>query len=404
MNLGVVGLGFVGTVTAAVLADQGHRVIALDIDAQKIRILTSGKSPIFEPGLEDLLNRNKNRLEFTTDYSFLSNLEVIFISVPTPNEGGRISLKYVYSAIKSIISVNKDAIIVIKSTVIPGTGTRLGKEFNVKIVSNPEFLREGNAIYDTIHPDRVVVGGENEYSNIVSEIWKFTSAPVIITTRENAELIKYASNSFLATKISFINEIANLCENIPNTDVEIIAKGMGMDRRIGPLFLKAGIGYGGSCFPKDTQALISFAEDLGEEMKIVKAAKSVNEDRIERIIKILQRKFKNVKGLRILQLGISFKENTSDVRESQALKLHDMLEKSGAIVKVYDPAGVVEGINFCNSLEECISNIDVIIIATEWSEFKNLEEMNIRVPVIDGRRILNPERLEEYIGIGKYYD
>ncbi|MGC8993043.1 MAG: UDP-glucose dehydrogenase family protein, partial [Thermoplasmata archaeon] len=378
MKIGVVGLGFVGCVTAAVLADQGNEVIGLDIDAQKIKLLNSGKSPIFEPGLEELIKKNEKNLKFTTDYSLLSDSDVIFIAVPTPNENGKIDLNYVYSAIKSVALINKNAIIVIKSTVIPGTGTRLEKEFNVKIVSNPEFLREGNAIYDTMHPDRVVIGGDYEYSNIVSEIWKFTNAPVLLTTRENAELIKYASNAFLATKISFINEVANLCEKIPNSDVEIVAKGMGLDKRIGPLFLKAGIGYGGSCFPKDTQALITFAEDLGEKMNIVKAAKKVNEERIERIIKILERKFKKIKGLKILQLGISFKENTNDIRESQALKLYETLKKKGAIVNVFDPVNRIDTIDYCNSIEECINNADMIIVATEWQEFKILETMNIK--------------------------
>ncbi len=404
MKVGVVGLGFVGSVTAAVLADQGNDVVGLDIDYQKIKMLNSGRSPIFEPGLEELIKRNKNNLKFTTDYSFLKDAEVIFIAVPTPNENGKINLNYVYSAVRSIKSVNRNAIIVIKSTVIPGTGTRIEKEFQVKIVSNPEFLREGNAIQDTIHPDRVVIGGEYENSSIISEIWRFTNAPILLTTRENAELIKYASNAFLATKISFINEIANLCEKIPNADVEIVAKGMGMDKRIGPLFLKAGIGYGGSCFPKDTQALISFAEEIGEEMKIVKAARKVNEERIDRIIKILEGKFKKLKGLRILQLGISFKENTSDVRESQALKLYEMLKEKGAIVNVFDPVNRIDGIDYCSSIEDCINNADVIIIATEWQEFRILEKMNLKIPVIDGRRILNPDKFEKYIGIGRYYE
>ncbi|MGB9815793.1 MAG: UDP-glucose dehydrogenase family protein [Thermoplasmata archaeon] len=404
MKIGVVGMGFVGSVTAAVLADQGNDVIGLDIDSQKIKMLNSGRSPIFEPGLEEMIKRNKNNLKFTTDYSLLKDAEVIFIAVPTPNENGKINLNYVYSAVRSIKSVNKNAIIVIKSTVIPGTGTRIEKEFQVKIVSNPEFLREGNAIQDTIHPDRVVIGGEYENSRIISEIWKFTNAPILLTTRENAELIKYASNAFLATKISFINEVANLCEKIPNADVEIVARGMGMDKRIGPLFLKAGIGYGGSCFPKDTQALISFAEEIGEEMKIVKAARKVNEERIDRIIKILEREFKKLKGLRILQLGISFKENTSDVRESQALKLYEILKKNGAIVNVFDPVNRIDGIDYCSSIEDCINNADVIIIATEWQEFRILEKMNLKIPVIDGRRILNPDKFEKYIGIGRYYE
>lgn len=403
MKIGVVGMGFVGSVTAAVLADHGNEVIGIDVDKKKIEDFSSGNIPIFEPGLKELIIKNRKNLKFSADYFSLENTSIIFIAVPTPTVKGKINLEYVYSAVKSVISVNKDAIIVIKSTVVPGTATKIANEFNIQVVSNPEFLREGNAIYDTVHPDRVVIGGDEKHATIVSELWKFTNAPMLITTRENAELIKYASNAFLATKISFINEIANLCEKIPNADVEIIAKGMGYDKRIGPLFLKAGIGYGGSCFPKDTQALISFAEEKGEEMKIVKAAKKVNEERIGRIIKIIEKKFGRIKGLRILQLGISFKENTSDLRESQALKLYDALIEKGADVVVFDPVIKNENIKICKSLEECIKNSDLIVVATEWPDFKVLEKMDINIPVIDGRRILDPEKFKDYIGVGRYY-
>ncbi|MEM3431642.1 MAG: nucleotide sugar dehydrogenase, partial [Candidatus Micrarchaeia archaeon] len=234
-------------------------------------------------------------------------------------------------------------------------------------------------------------------------VWKFTKAPVIKTTNENAELIKYASNAFLAVKISYINEIANLCEKIPNTDVEIIAMGMGYDKRIGPLFLKAGIGYGGSCFPKDTEALISFAESLGAEMSIVKSARKVNESRIERIINIIIKKFGKIEGLKILQLGITFKDNTNDTRESQALKLYYTLKEKGAYVTVYDPVAKISDLNYCKKIEKCIEKSNLIIIASEWPEFKNLEKMNIEKPVIDGRRILDPSKFKEYIGVGRYY-
>lgn len=403
MKIGIVGMGFVGSVTAAVLADQGNEVIGIDVDEKKIENFRSENMPIFEPGLKELIIKNRKNLEFSTDYYSLKNAGIIFIAVPTPTAEGKINLEYVYSAVKSIISVNKDAIIVIKSTVVPGTGTKIANEFDIKVVSNPEFLREGNAIYDTIHPDRVVIGGDEKHATIISELWKFTNAPVLITTRENAELIKYASNAFLATKISFINEIANLCEKIQNTDVEIVAKGIGYDKRIGPLFLKAGIGYGGSCFPKDTEALISFAEEMGEEMKIVKETKKVNEGRIERIIKTIEKKFGRIRGLRILQLGISFKENTSDLRESQALKLYNALIEKGASVVVFDPVIKNENIKICKSIEECIKNSDLIVVSTEWPDFKVLERMDVRIPVIDGRRILDPEKIKDYIGVGKYY-
>jgi len=402
MNIGVVGMGFVGSVTAAVLADHGNSIIALDVDSEKIGRFNSEDIPIFEPGLKDLMLKNKKNLKFTTDYKTLKNSEIIFVAVPTPNSNGKINLDYVYKAIDSIKSVNNGALIVIKSTVIPGTGSKIKNEFNVRIVSNPEFLREGNAIEDTVHPDRVIVGGEEEYVEKVANIWKFTNAPILITTRENAELIKYASNSFLATKISYINEIANLCEMIPNSDVETVAKGMGYDRRIGPLFLKAGIGYGGSCFPKDTEAFITYAQELGEDLKIIKATKNVNEDRVSRITDILRKKFVKIEGLKILQLGISFKENTNDLRESQALKLYYLLIENGAEVTVFDPVNSVDGINFCENLDDCLNVVDAIVVATEWLEFKKLETMNIKKPIIDGRRILNPEKFEKYTGIGRF--
>ncbi len=404
MKIAVVGMGFVGSVTAAVLADQGNDIVALDIDSEKIKRFKSGEPPIFEPGLNDLMARNKNNMEFTTDYHSIRDSDVIFIAVPTPTINGKINLDYIHSSLKSITPVNRDAKIVIKSTVVPGTGTRMENEYKIKIVSNPEFLREGMAIYDTIHPDRIVVGGDPEYAKFVAKIWEFTKAPILITTRENAEMIKYASNAFLATKISFINEIANLCEKIPNSDVETVAKGIGLDKRIGPLFLKAGIGYGGSCFPKDTQALISVAEELGEETKIVKASKKVNEERIERIIKILNKKFGALKGVKILQMGISFKENTNDIRESQALKLYEYLKNNGAIITVYDPLNKIDGLNYCNSVFDCINDVDVIIIATEWPEFKMLEDMKVKIPVIDGRRILDPDKFEDYYGVGMFHD
>ena len=403
MNIGVIGIGFVGAVTAAVLADQGNSIIALDIDSDKIARFNSGDIPIFEPGLKELILKNKKNLKFTADYKMLRGTEIIFVAVPTPNLNGKINLDYVYRAISSIKSINNDAIIVIKSTVIPGTGSKIKDEFNVNIVSNPEFLREGNAIEDTLHPDRVIVGGEEEYAEKVANVWKFTNSPILITTRENAELIKYASNSFLATKISFINEIANLCEKIPNADVETVAKGMGYDRRIGPLFLKAGIGYGGSCLPKDTEAFIKYAEELGEEIKIIKAARNVNEERIERIIKIMENKIGKIGGLRILQMGISFKENTNDVRESQALKLYYALIKKGANVIVFDPVSKIEEIRYCESIKACLNSIDAIVVATEWPEFKILEDMDLKIPIIDGRRILNPKKFEKYAGIGRHY-
>lgn len=402
MKIGVVGLGFVGLVTAAVLAMQNNKVTGIDIDSSKVDSLKNERLYFHEPELQNIISKHKSMMLFSTDFDDLVDTEVVFITVPTPNIKGRIDTNFVQTAIESILRSNSDAIVAIKSTVTPGTSSRFKEQYKAKIISNPEFLREGNAVQDTINPDRIVIGGEEENVNVIENVWKFTGAPVIKTTRENAELIKYASNSFLATKISFINEIANLCEKIPNCDIEVIAEGMGLDRRIGPRFLKAGIGFGGSCFPKDTKALISYANQLGINLDLISSTLKINDDRIDRLIGHLKERFTDLSKLRILQLGLSFKENTDDIRESPAQKLYLELIRNGAKVKVFDPVTKVNGIDICPSIEQCLDEVDVIIIATEWPHFKVLENLNIKIPVIDGRRILNPTKIPNYIGIGMY--
>jgi len=407
MIIGVIGLGYVGTVTATVLANQGHSVIGVDISKWKVKLLAKGKPPIYEPGLEELLRKNFNRLKFTTDYNLLKNCDVVFLTVSTPsNPSGEVDLSNVFAAVKGLVSIGYDGIIVIKSTVIPGTARKVERITGLPVVSNPEFLREGNAIHDTMHPDRIVIGSRDKNAgDVVEEIWRFTKAPVIRTTNENAELIKYAANAFLAVKISFINEIANLCEKIEGCDVEVVAKGIGLDKRIAPYFLKAGIGFGGSCLPKDTLAITYFARKLNEPLTIVESAIKVNEKRIHRILKIAKELIGDLRNKRIAILGLAFKENTDDVRESPSLKLVKLLKEEGAIVKAYDPKALnnaLKVISFtpAKSIEDCLKGCDLVIIATGWNEFKEkideelLMELNIKA-IIDGRRILNPKEFRK---------
>ncbi|MGC9122316.1 MAG: UDP-glucose dehydrogenase family protein, partial [Thermogladius sp.] len=318
MRIGVVGLGVVGLATGVVLAEQGHNIVGVDIDENKVEGLRCGRSPVYEPNLKEMLDANASRIKFTTDYSELSDADLVFITVSTPTVNGRIYLGYVFDAAKRLSDVLKrnDSIVVIKSTVVPGTARRVKEIVKNEVVSNPEFLREGSAILDTRRPDRVVIGSQSrEAGDVVENLWRFTGAPVIRTSWEEAEMIKYAANSFLALKVSFINEIANLCERLPNCDVNVVAKAIGLDRRIAPYFLNAGLGWGGSCFPKDTQAFASFARDLGERLRIVEAAIEVNRERVPRVVNMLRELLARGK---VCVLGVAFKPNTDDTRESKA--------------------------------------------------------------------------------------
>ncbi|MGE9810073.1 nucleotide sugar dehydrogenase, partial [Ferroplasma acidiphilum] len=305
---------------------------------------------------------------------------------------------------ESVNEINKTTIIAIKSTVVPGTASALSKLINKNIVSNPEFLREGSAIYDTLNPDRIVVGGKNKYDiEKISSIWEFTKAPVIKTTNENAELIKYASNSFLAVKISFINEISNLCEKIPDTDVNVIAKGIGLDHRIGKEFLKAGIGFGGSCFPKDTRAILAYAKEKSVDLSIISAAINVNNDRINKSIELIGKTIGNFKDKKILLLGLSFKNDTNDLRESKAVELANALTLKGSIVDAYDPiVKEYNGINVLKNLDDD-KKYDCIIITSEWEDFKdnNIYKNN---NVIDLRRIVDLGFYPNVKAIGVGYD
>lgn len=404
MKIGVIGLGYIGSITAAVLASRGNEVTGVDNSDEKIHSFISGNPPIYEPELKDLLHEHFSSLTFSTAYESLKEVDAAFIAVPTPNKDGHIDISYVMEAAKSLSQVNHSCVIVIKSTVVPGTARKVSETTGMKVVSNPEFTREGSAIHDTISPDRVVIGGyDDEACELVNKTWAFTGAPVIKTTNENAELIKYASNSFLATKISFINEFANLCENIPGADVEIVAKGMGLDKRIGDRFLKAGIGYGGSCFPKDTLAIAAYAREMGSELKIVETSSSVNEGRIVHALDLIRnRSGSNLIACNVCILGIAFKDSTDDIRESQSLKLIQSLKPLVKSVNVFDSVITkeIEGTKRCNSLEECISFSDMVIVATEWPQFSKLPESTWQKIVVDLRRVLNPTEHKKFLAIG----
>lgn len=402
MKIGVVGLGYIGSVTAGVLAEAGNKVTGIEIDQNRLDAFKKGESPIYEPGLRELLRKNKARLNFTSDYSELKDADVAFITVPTPTVNGRIDLSYVFSAVKSVSGANKKAAIVIKSTVVPGTAKKVRTETGMDVVSNPEFTKEGTAVEDTRRPDRVIIGAKDKKSaSLVEKIWKFTKSPVLKTTNENAELIKYASNSFLATKISFINEIADLCETIPGCDVEVVAKGMGFDKRISPYFLKAGIGYGGSCFPKDTAAIADFAKEKGSPLTLVESAIKINSARIDAVIDVLKAGLGGgLSGKRIGILGIAFKKDTDDTRGSQALKLMDKLKLEGALVNAYDPMARIDlhDVDRFKTKEECIKISDAIVIATEWDEFKDIKDAGKLV--VDAKRILSPGNFKKFRAIG----
>lgn len=399
MRVGIVGLGYVGLVTAVVLADRGNEIVGVDIDDSKIEKLRIGEPTIFEPGLDTLLKKNLHRITFTTSYKMIANSEAIFIAVPTPNRDGKINLDYVFGAIEQIKSNAPEVPIAIKSTVVPGTAAAVFKNTGIRIVSNPEFLREGSAIIDTNSPERIVVGGVDKHSKeIFKNVWAFTQAPVIDTTNENAELIKYASNAFLATKISFINEIANLCEKIPGADVKVVATGMGFDKRIAPYFLNAGLGFGGSCFPKDTQAIVSYSNNLHEKLTVVESAIRVNSERITHNLNRIESMYGKLKGRNVCILGIAFKDDTDDVRSSKSWELALEMKERGANVTAYDPAiSNIDEIELVNSPKECVEKCDLIVVATEWKSFRDLDFGDNKI-VIDLRGIMDTVSM----AVGKY--
>jgi len=431
MKLCMIGTGYVGLVSGTLFSDLGNFVYCVDKDKSKIDQLKIGKSPIYEPGLDEIIKKNYHarRLIFTTDLSkAIKSSDIIFICVGTPNKKNSqsVDLSYVYKAIKEVSKYTKTKkIIVTKSTVPVGTGDDLekllknNKKNSFEIISNPEFLREGEAIRDFRYPDRIVIGSNNKK---IFKIMKKLYQPLInkgakffITSRRGAELIKYASNAFLATKITFINELANLCEKA-NINVEDISLGMGSDLRIGGRFLRPGPAYGGSCFPKDTKGLVSTAEKFGVELSIVKSVIKSNEKRkilhVKRINKIIGTNLKNKK---IAFLGVTFKPNTDDMRDSTSLSMIPYLSKSGAIVSYYDPTGekkeFLKLINckFKNNLSDVCKNADLVILHTEWDEFKSLDfnrlVKNTKFKVYDLRNLYNFDEMFnkkiKYYSIGR---
>ncbi|MBU8752327.1 UDP-glucose dehydrogenase family protein [Priestia megaterium] len=428
MKISVAGTGYVGLVTGVCLAAHEHSVTCVDIDVDKIALMESGVSPIYEPGLEKLMNNNMERLHFTTDYqSAYKDADVIFIGVGTPEKSdGSANLSYVYGVAEQIASsIEKDCVVVVKSTVPIGTNdkieslikSQLKHDVNVSVASNPEFLSQGTAVRDTLHTSRIVIGVEEEAAGeTLKEVYKNFDAPIVVTNRKSAEMIKYASNDFLALKISFINEIANLCEII-GADIEDVALGMGYDGRIGNKFLNAGIGYGGSCFPKDTKALHWLANFHDYELKTVKAAIDVNENQKLKLIKKSRKYFDSLKGLNVAVLGLTFKPGTDDLREAPTLVNIPLMLEDGANVKAWDPIGIdnfkkvhPEDVTYCYSIEETLKDADVCFIFTEWDQVKHFDLANysklMKNPiVIDGRNCYDLESVKSatmvYDSIGR---
>lgn len=428
MKIAVAGTGYVGLVTGVCLAEHGHDVICVDVDEAKVKMMKNGHCPIYEDGLEELMAKNKERLTYTTDYRWAyQDADVIFIGVETPEKSdGSANLQYIYQVAGQIAdSVEKNCVVVIKSTVPIGTNDKIElwmnqrkrNNVNIWIASNPEFLAQGTAVRDTLHASRIVIGAENDYArNVLQEVYKDFDAPVLVTDRRSAEMIKYASNDFLALKISYINEIANLCE-IVGANIEDVSKGMGYDSRIGNKFLNAGIGYGGSCFPKDTKALSWLASFNDYELKTIKAAIEVNEQQKLKLIKKSRKYYEDLNGLTITVLGLTFKPGTDDLREAPSLVNIPLMLEDGAKVQAWDPVGIPNfkkrfesRVHYCSSIQEALKDADICFIFTEWKEVKELDPMQFKQlmknPIVmDGRNCYPPEKMKQlgivYESIGR---
>jgi UDPglucose 6-dehydrogenase len=429
MKLSVIGTGYVGLVAAVCFADLGHDVIGVDRDAERISLLHRGRSPIFEPGLGDLLvqGQKAGRLRFTTDTAeAVQDSEVIFITVGTPSlESGDADLTEVSAAAEAIgRSLSGYRLIVEKSTVPVRTGERIreqihlltrgGVEFDV--ACNPEFLREGSAIHDFTHPDRIVLGVTSERSEeALRELYRPFDCPILVTDLATAELIKHASNAFLALKISYINAIANICERV-GADVRLVAEGMGYDARIGRAFLDAGVGYGGSCFPKDVAAFVKIARESGYQFRLLEEAARINEEQKEVLLHHLKDAVWVLANRTVAVLGLAYKPNTDDIRDSPAVAIITRLLRDGADVRVYDPAAeanarqVLPGVTYCPDAYEAARGSDAVVLLTEWEEFRSLDLARLkdimRRPVlIDGRNVIDPQAARllgfHYAGIGR---
>ena len=426
-RIAIVGAGYVGLTTAACLADLGNDVVAVDVDQERIRRLRSHRLPIYEPGLQEVVERNARagRLRFTSAYDeAIPGAEYAFIAVATPEgEDGSADLEYVEAAAGSVADAMDGPIIIInKSTVPIGTGDFVARvvartaTYPFEVVSNPEFLREGSALADFMRPDRVVIGARRpEVGAEVARLYEQLGAPVLLTTIYTAEMIKYASNSFLATRISFINEMARICEHA-DADVKVVAEGMGLDRRIGSLFLEAGIGYGGSCLPKDVKALASMAEKYGYHPELLHTVMEINRDQRTLIVDRLKECLGTLRGQVIGLLGLAFKPNTDDLREAPSLEIARLLIAKGATVRGYDPAAMTRAqqlipeMQFRKNAYGVARGADAIALITEWNEFRHLDlarlRRSMRRPVlVDGRNVYDPRQMQElgfvYRGIGR---
>lgn len=418
MKMTIVGTGYVGLVTAVCMAEKGHNVTCMDIDENKIKRLSSGEdSGIYECDLNHLMHKNKERLIFTTDHKLaFKDVEVIFVGVGTPQKkDGSANLSYLYDVAEQIAAnVNSKCVVIIKSTVPIGTNDKIEKFLNdrkkndvtIDIVSNPEFLSQGTAVKDTLHASRIVIGCENKDSKqIMERVYAEFDAPKIFTNRRSAEMIKYASNNFLALKISYINEIANLCEKI-GANIDDITKGMSLDDRIGSKFLNAGIGYGGSCFPKDTKALNWISSFNDYELKTVKAAIDVNENQKLKLLKKAKKYYDNFQGLTVAVLGLTFKPDTDDLREAPSLTNIDILLEDVALIKAYDPVGQANfmkiypsSIAYCGSIENALKNADICFIFTEWPEIKAIDpelfkKVMRKAIILDGRNCFDIDKMK----------
>lgn len=428
MQITVVGAGYVGLVTGAVLADLGSQVVCVDKDPAKIALLRQGRSPIFEPGLEELIVRGMaaGRLRFTTEIrEAASSSSIVFIAVGTPQaEDGSPDLSAVMAAAREIgRSAMSGLIVVNKSTVPVGSGEMVERIMTEEgadpatfdVVSNPEFLREGSAISDTLHPDRIVIGAKNRAAaERLAKLYEPLGAPVLITSLESAELIKYGSNSFLAAKISFINAMSRICE-LAGADIEDVAKGIGMDRRIGPQHLMPGLGWGGSCFPKDVRGLLRVSQGLGYDFAMLTEVEEINRTQTLHFLGRLRDRLGGLKGRRVALLGLAFKPNTDDIRDAKSLVILEDLLREGAEASAYDPAAMskaresVQGVRWAGSALEAVADADAVMLVTEWNEFRQLDLREMasvmrEAVLFDGRRVFRREDAEaagfEYFAVG----
>ncbi|WP_430790437.1 UDP-glucose dehydrogenase family protein [Virgibacillus flavescens] len=428
-KIAVAGTGYVGLVAGACFAETGHQVTCVDIDEEKVNVMKSGVSPIYETGLEDLMQKNyaAGRIDYTTDYkSAYKDADAIFIGVGTPEQpDGSANLSYIATVARQIAeTIEKDCLIVVKSTVPVGTNDKVEQFINdflvndvkVEVASNPEFLAQGSAVHDTLHAERIIIGTESKWAeDRLMKIYDPFNLPVVSVNRRSAEMVKYASNDFLALKISYMNDIANLCELV-GADIQDVAKGMSYDERIGSKFLNAGIGYGGSCFPKDTKALENLAIENGYELKTVKAAIDVNKDQKTKLYKKASKRLITFNGLKVAVLGLTFKPGTDDLREAPALENVPLLLEQGANIYAYDPVGAdnfakvhPDGSNgkgtitYVANIEAALEDANVCFIFTEWGEVKEISPATysqlMRTPLVyDGRNIYDIEAMRE-VGI-----